>query len=127
MSKKIKNMKINTKFALAILLAMIVSLGLFSLLWIHKWDILEWTGEMSLTSSQIDEDAFWERLEKTAKNYEIPDSESDIARTKALEPLFQLADKYTSIYIYGDDGRYRAGKYADIMDKSPGFRTFFDL
>lgn len=127
MSKKIKNMKINTKFALAILLAMIVSLGLFSLLWIHKWDILEWTGEMSLSSSQIDEDAFWEKLEKTAKNYEIPDSESDLARTKALNPFFQLADKYTSIYIYGDDGRYRAGKYADIMDKSPGFRTFFDL
>ena len=127
MSKRLKNMKINTKFVLVVLLSMFVSLGIFAFLWCYKWEILEWSGDWSFAKLQVDEDEFWNELRDEAKTYDLPDSESDVAKTKALEPLFELADKYTSIYIYGEDGLYRAGKYATIMDESTGFRTFFDL
>lgn len=127
MSKRLKNMKINTKFVLVVLLSVFVSLGIFALLWCYKWEILEWSGDWSFAKLQVDEDEFWNELRDEAKTYDLPDSESDVAKTKALEPLFKLADKYTSIYIYGKDGLYRAGKYATIMDESTGFRTFFDL
>ena len=120
-------MKINTKFVLVVLLSVFVSLGIFALLWCYKWEILEWSGDWSFAKLQVDEDEFWNELRDEAKTYDLPDSESDVAKTKALEPLFKLADKYTSIYIYGKDGMYRAGKYATIMDESTGFRTFFDL
>lgn len=127
MSKRLKNMKINTKFVLVVLLSVFVSLGIFALLWCYKWEILEWSGDWSFAKLQVDEDEFWNELRDEAKTYDLPDSESDVAKTKVLEPLFKLADKYTSIYIYGKDGLYRAGKYATIMDESTGFRTFFDL
>ena len=120
-------MKINTNFVFVVLLSVFVSLGIFALLWCYKWEILEWSGDWSFAKLQVDEDEFWNELRDEAKTYDLPDSESDVAKTKALEPLFELADKYTSIYIYGEDGLYRAGKYATIMDESTGFRTFFDL
>lgn len=112
---------------LVVLVSMFISLGIFAVLWSYKWEILEWSGNWSFARLLVDEDDFWNELRDKAKNYDIPDSESDVAKTRALEPLFQLADKYTSIYIYGEDGMYRAGKYASIMDESAGFRTFFDL
>ena len=52
--------------------------------------------------------------------------EEDTEAVKKLQPWFDLGDAYTSIYVYGSDGYYRAGKYASAMNDST-FRTFFDL
>ena len=48
-----------------------------------------------------------------------------IAAVEAIQPFFSICDSYTSVFIYGMDGLYRAGKMADIMN-NPSFRTFFE-
>lgn len=68
-------------------------------------------------------------MDETAQNLSLPESSDDEAAAKAIKPLLDLADKYTSIYLYEqEDGLYITGQYAKIMDeKHSGFRTFFDL
>ena len=54
-----------------------------------------------------------------APNYELPESKDDTERIRALEPLLDLADDYTSICIYGlDDGYYRTARDAKIWKES---------
>ena len=48
-----------------------------------------------------------------------------IVAVEAIQPFFSICDSYTSVFIYGMDGLYRAGKMADIMN-NPSFRTFFE-
>ena len=74
---------------------------------------------------QGNEDLFDELLNEAVK-YDIPKSEEDTDAIEKLQPFFNLTDCYTSIYIYGSDGYFRAGKYASAMDDST-FRTIFDL
>ncbi len=70
---------------------------------------------------------FMNSLYRAAENYDIPASEDDTEAVAALQPFLNMPDQYTSIYIYGmDDGLYRAGRYAPIMDHA-GFRTLFDF
>ena len=48
-----------------------------------------------------------------------------IVAVEAIQPFFSICDSYTSVFIYGMDGLYRAGKMADIMN-NPSFRIFFE-
>lgn len=129
MTKKLGNMKLRNRFLLILLLALLISITLFEILWLNKWNLVDWTGNFEVLQSQIDDEDFWTELEDTAKALPLPETSDDDAAQKAMEPLFRLADKYTSIYLYGqEDGLYITGQYAKIMDeKHSGFRTFFDL
>ena len=42
-------------------------------------------------------------MEDTAKSLPLPESRDDDAAQKAMKPLLNLADKYTSIYLYGQE------------------------
>lgn len=127
MIKKIKSLKIRTRFILLILCTGTLCFFLFVKLWTNKWAIAKFFTGTDYSLTQLDDMDFMDAFYEAAGNYEIPDSEEDKEAGEALEPFFDMTDKYTSVYIYGlDDGYYRAGKYAQIMD-SPSFRTFFDL
>ena len=129
MRKKFNCMKLRTRFLLILLLSLIISATIFELLWLNKWTLVNWTGNFEILQSQLDNTNFWTDLENTAKNLTLPESSDEKNIEKNLKPLFALADKYTSIYLYNPkDGAYLAGQYAKIMDeKHSGFRTFFDL
>lgn len=129
MTKKLGNMKLRNRFLVVLLLALLISATLFEVLWLNKWNLVDWTGNFEALQSQIDDDDFWTKMEDTAKSLPLPESRDDDAAQKAMKPLLNLADKYTSIYLYGqEDGLYITGQYAKIMDeKHSGFRTFFDL
>ena len=129
MKKKFSTMKLQNRFLLILLLALTISATLFELLWLNKWTLVNWTGNFEILQSQIDDEDFWTKLDETAQNLSLPESSDDEAAAKAIKPLLDLADKYTSIYLYEqEDGLYITGQYAKIMDeKHSGFRTFFDL
>ena len=129
MKKKFSTMKLQNRFLLILLLALMISATLFELLWLNKWTLVNWTGNFEILQSQIDDENFWTKLDETAQNLSLPESSDDAAAAKAIKPLLDLADKYTSIYLYEqEDGLYITGQYAKIMDeKHSGFRTFFDL
>ncbi len=127
MIRKIKSLKIRTQFALVLLCTGILCFTLFEKLWTNKWAIGEFLTGTDYSLSQMDDMIFMDDFYEAALSYDIPDSEEDTEGAKALEPFFDMTDKYTSVYIYGlDDGYYRAGKYAQIMD-TESFRTFFDF
>ena len=112
---------------LLILVAGALCLGLFRFLWLNKWDVWEfWTTQLpqQLQPFPLPDDDLWLKLGDAARQCDIPDSEDDLEAVKALEPFFDVVDDYTSIYIYGQDGLYRAGAYADCMDDA-GFAGFF--
>lgn len=129
MKKKFSTMKLQNRFLLILLLALTISATLFELLWLNKWTLVNWTGNFEILQSQIDDEDFWTKLDKTAQNLSLPESSDDKSAAKAIKPLLDLADKYTSIYLYEqEDGLYITGQYAKIMDeKHSGFRTFFNL
>lgn len=129
MKKKFSTMKLQNRFLLILLLALTISATLFELLWLNKWTLVNWTGNFEILQSQIDDEDFWTKLDETAQNLSLPESSDDESAAKAIKPLLDLADKYTSIYLYEqEDGLYITGQYAKIMDeKHSGFRTFFDL
>ncbi len=127
MIKKIKSLKIRTQFALLILCAGLVSFFLFEALWSNKWPITRFLTGTDFLYTQISDTGFINELYETAREYDIPDSEDDIEAVEALTPFLNIADKYTSIYIYDlEDGLYRAGRHAPIMDDYD-FRIFFDI
>lgn len=124
-------MRIRTQLVLLILTAGIVCISLFQFLWMHKWEVWEFMSKnISLFSDifpDLDED-FWTTLHQEALNYNVPDSEEDVEAVEAIQPFFDLADEYTSIYIYGlEDGTYRAGQAPGaLVSASALFRTPFD-
>lgn len=127
MIKKIKSLKIRTQFALLILCAGLISFLLFEVLWTNKWPVTLFLTGTDYLHTQTNDMLFMNEFYNAAKNYDLPDSEDDKKAVEALAPFFDMADKYTSIYIYGlEDGLYRAGRYAPIMDDHD-FRVFFDL
>ena len=97
MTKKLSNMKLRNRFLLILLLALLISITLFEILWLNKWNLVDWTGNFEVLQSQIDDEDFWTELEDTAKTLPLPETSDDDAAQKAMEPLFRLADKYLSL------------------------------
>lgn len=123
--KNTKNLKIRTQFALLIFAAGLISLILFSVLWKNKWLIGRFFSGTDLSHTLLDNPDFMTSFFESAQFFDIPESENDTEGIQALDPLFDLADEYTSIYIYsGTDGYYRAGRYASVMDTKAVQRIF---
>ena len=126
MIKKIKGLKISSQFALLILCAVIICFVLFQELWLHRWSVGKLLTNTDFSHTQLDNLEFMDEFYEAALDYDLPKSEDDTETALALEPLLEMADEYTSVYIYGrDDGLYRAGRFAPIMDDKD-FRIFFD-
>ena len=125
MIRRFRNMKIRTQSAIVILCAIIAAFAFFELLWLNKWKFCEAAEDLDLFYTQISDDSFKETLAEEALNYNIPESEDDEEAVEALQPFLDLANEYTSIYIYGEeDGLYRTGKFAPVMD-TRSFLFFF--
>ena len=95
---------------LLILVAGGLCLGLFRFLWLNKWDVWGfWTTQIpaQFQPFPLPDDDLWIKLGEAARQCDIPDSEDDLEAVDALEPFFNVVDDYTSIYIYGQDGRIR--------------------
>ncbi len=127
MIRRFRNMKIRTQSAIVILCAIIAAFAFFELLWLNKWKFCEAAEDLDLFYTQISDDSFKETLAEEALNYNIPESEDDEEAVEALQPFLDLANEYTSIYIYGkEDSLYRTGKFASIMD-TRSFLFFFNI
>ena len=126
MTKKLSAMKIRTKLALLIVLTGFFCYSLFQFLWYNKYTVFEALDPVFHFSPLHGDENFLGQLYEEAANYDLPESETDTEAIQKLQPWFDLGDDYTSIYIYGPDGYYRAGKYASAM-KDSTFRTFFDM
>lgn len=107
---------------------MLVSFWLFWMLWINKWRFFEHLGLVDFYYHNGVDMQLTDALYEQAKNYELPESEDDTERIQALKPLFDLADDYTQISIYGsEDGLFRAAQQARIMEENGIFHTLFEL
>ena len=126
MIKKLSSMKIRTKLALLIFITGILCFSLFHFLWYNKYTVFEALDPVLHFSPLHGNEDFFGQLYEEAAKYDLPKSEEDTEAVEKLQPWFDLGDAYTSIYVYGSDGYYRAGKYASIMDDNT-FRTFFNL
>lgn len=127
MIKRIKSLKIRTQLILLILCAGLIAFSLFHKLWLNKWGIAEAITGKNYAYTELDDMDFMEDLYEAAKAYDVPESEKDADAVAAIEPFLELPNDYTSIYIYGtEDGLYRAGRFAPIMEQHD-FRFFFDI
>lgn len=107
---------------------MLVSFWLFWFIWANKWKILNHLGLSDLYFHNGIDMQFTDTLYEQAKNYELPESEEDTKRVKALQPLLNQADDYTQVSIYGaEDGLFRASRPARIMEENRLFSILFDL
>ena len=125
MTERLKNVKIRTKFAGLLILTGIVSVTLFEFMWYKKWNVYEFLKPVFHLASPHGDYDFFDLLVEEAPKYDVPKSEEDTEAIEKIQPFLELADDYTSLYIYGSDGTFRAGKWAKIMDDSL-FRAFFD-
>lgn len=118
-----------TQFTLATLTALLLAFTLFETLWLKRWKVYEALQKLDLdfTYCQLQDEEFNTRLIEEALKYDIPKNEEDEDAIKALQPYLDLADEYTSIYLYGaEDGLYKAGRYAESMgDGRSIFAVFF--
>lgn len=126
MIHKKRQFKIRTQLSCLILIAGTIAFVLFHVLWYNKWTIFEVFDPIFHFTPPHGDDYFFDKLLKEAANYDIPASEEDMKAIENLQPFFDLCDEYTSLYIYGTDGMYRAGRYAPIMEDN-SFRSVFDL
>lgn len=105
---------------------MLISFWLFWMLWMNKWRALNSLGLADFYFHNGIDMQITDALYEQAKNYELPASEKDKERVEALDPLFDLADDYTQISIYGArDGLFRASRPARIMEENGLFSTLF--
>lgn len=125
-------LKLRGKFLLCVLLLGLSCLGLFYILWHNQGNAARLCENIGLID-WFDEAAFREKASQLAKDYEVPPFyESDEGMNDptviAFRPyLNKLADEFTGVYIYGmDDGLYRAGKAADLVNRS-WFNTIWTL
>lgn len=118
--ERMKRLKIRTKLSLLMLASAVLSLVLFWFLWSNMENV--WNFLCRYPSITWDKEALIEKLEETAKYYDVPDSEEDAKAQKAIEPFFSIKDEYTAVYIYEieGDGLFRAGSYAEIMERNFG-------
>ena len=126
MTERLKNVKIRTKFAGLLILTGIVSVTLFEFMWYKKWNVYEFLKPVFHLASPHGDYDFFDLLVEEAPKYDVPKSEEDTEAIEKIQPFLELADDYTSLYIYGLDGIYRAGRYAPIMNDN-SFRSVFDL
>lgn len=126
MTERLKNVKIRTKFAGLLILTGIVSVTLFEFMWYKKWNVYEFLKPVFHLASPHGDYDFFDLLVEEAPKYDVPKSEEDTEAIEKIQPFLELADDYTSLYIYGSDGTFRAGKWAKIMDDSL-FRAFLIL
>lgn len=129
--KKARTFRVGLRGQLFILILVTgaLCLGLFRFLWLHKWAVWAfYLDELPVAFHIFPEpdENFWDQLYDEALKYDIPESEDDLDAVKALSPLFDLADDFTSLYIYGLDGLYRAGQIPRCMDNL-GYAGFFSL
>ena len=125
------HIKIRTKLLLLILTVGALCMTLFRFLWHRKWDAYYFLAEHIPSGLQVipmPDSHFWEHLIDEAQKYDVPESEDEKDAVKAIEPFFSLADKYTSIAIYGlEDGLYRTSCFPEAMLWSEPFNTFFQM
>lgn len=130
LAERIARIRIRTKMLLLILLTGTGCLLLFRFLWLQKWDVwglLAYDFPVRLNILPMPSDDFFEKMAEEALKYNIPESEDDEDAVEAIAPLFDLADDYTAMYLYGaEDGMFRTGYMPEIMNTDP-FRTFFDI
>jgi len=121
-------MKIRNQFALLIACAGLFAFLLFEFLWLNKWPISsKLTGE-DFYHTQLDDLDFLDKFYEKAKELDLPENEDDTETIALLKPLFNLADEYTSIYLYdSESGMYLAGEYASIMKKENLFPHVFHI
>ncbi len=123
-----KNMKIRTQLFLLIFAAGLFCFLLYNSMWKYKWQVYELLQSSPAILQHIfpgPQDDFWMTIRTEALNYDIPESETDAEGNKAIAPFFEIADPYTSIYIYGiEDGLYRAGTTPSYFDT--GSSMFFN-
>ena len=128
MKKKFSTMKLQNRFLLILLLALTISATLFELLWLNKWTLVNWTGNFEILQSQIDDEDFWTKLDETAQNLSLPESSDDESAAKAIKPLLDLADKYTSIYLYEqEDGLILQDNMQKLWTKSIPVSGLFSI
>lgn len=127
--QKVSGLKIRTQFALLILCALIAAFTVFELLWMNKFSIFNLLGFGDYYNIYGDMLYLSDRLYEESENYELPESETDEERINALAPFLDLADKYTSISIYGmEDGYHRTTREAKILeDKDDFFLVFLGI
>lgn len=128
---KLCNWRIRSKLLLLILGTAVACVLLFIGLW-HQQNTVCTLLERAGIVDWFDDEAFQERARALAKNYTVPpfyeegDGENDPA-VIAFQPYCDsLADEWTSVAVYGDDGLYRAGKAADLVQRS-WFNTIWTL
>ena len=127
MQTKAKGWKIHTQLMVLILLTGLVSVLLFEVLWLTKWDIYEYVQQVPGLKDMSQNEEFWEKLRTEAANYDIPSSEDDKEGVKKIQPFLNMGDKYTGIYIYDlKEGSYIAGKFPRVLNNA-AFSTFFDM
>lgn len=125
--EKTKGWQIHKQLIVLILLTGMVSVLLFEVLWLNKWNIYEYVRQIpGLHDVSLDED-FWEDLRAEATKYDIPSSEDDKAGIKKIQPFLEQGDKYTGIYIYAlKEGNYITGRFPKVLENA-AFSTFFDM
>lgn len=125
---KLKNMKIRTQLFLLIFATGLFCFLLYSFMWKQKWQVYELLQTSPAIRRHVfpgPEDGFWLKVRTEALKYNIPESEKDTEAIEAIEPFFEIADPYTSIYIYGiEDGKYRTGRFPSYFDS--GSSAFFN-
>ena len=117
--------KLRTQFLIVLIVAGVLSVLTWHFIWNAQpaaWQVLK-----HLPGMIPDYEAFMDDLSEQAKDYVVPESEDDKETSKQLEPFFDDADRYTSIFIYGsDDGYYRAGHTAGLM-YTPTWNIFSNM
>lgn len=101
-----------TQFIILLLVASVICLSLFNLLWTKRWNVWNFSTKYLHTVTEPNTPEFWEKLRVEALKYDVPKSEKDKKAIKNLEPFFDLFDDYTSVTIYDSDGYYLTGKNA---------------
>lgn len=115
--KSARSWKIRTKLSALILISAVISIGIFLVL--YKQQDKVWQLINKIPSISWDKDEYINELRKAAKDYDVPDTESNEAGQKAIKPFFSTKDEYTGVYVYelGGKGLYRCGAYAEVTDK----------
>ncbi len=116
---KFRHLEIRTKLILLIIAAGIFCILLFCLAWTNRWNVWQLLSDSEKIHLLLKPDKdFIEKLENEAIKYDIPDSENDTERINVMKPFFDIVDKYTAIYIYGNDGRFLAKKFPEKLENS---------
>lgn len=101
-----------------ILISGTISIALFFVLWTYKLDM--WNIVSPHPPFYWNPKEFIREVAEVAKDIDLPPEEAyeigaDPDTWGDFEPVFSLCDRYTGIYIYGEDGLYRTGMPAEFI------------